>query len=35
MTALAVARTRVDPPATLPVDQLSLTSLKLLMQCPE
>lgn len=26
---------RVEPPATLPVDYLSLTSLKLLMQCPE
>jgi hypothetical protein len=35
MTALATARITVDPPARLPVEYLSLTSIKLFMQCPE
>lgn len=35
MSTLSIDRARVDPPARLPVDYLSLTSLKLFMQCPE
>src|SRR5436305_4733270 len=35
MTALAIDRVRVEPPSILPVDYLSLTSIKLFMQCPE
>jgi putative RecB family exonuclease len=34
MTALTTARVTVDPPSRLPVDYLSLTSLKLFMSCP-
>lgn len=35
MSVLAVNHARVDPPAVLPVEYLSLTSLKLFCQCPE
>jgi hypothetical protein len=35
MSVLDVARVRVDPPAVLPVDYLSLSSIKLFMRCPE
>jgi hypothetical protein len=35
MSVLAVENVRIDPPAVLPVDYLSLSSLKMLMACPE
>lgn len=35
MSVLDLARPRVDPPAVLPVDYLSLSSLRLFMRCPE
>ncbi len=35
MSALAIDRVTVEPPVSLPVDYLSLSSLSLLMRCPE
>lgn len=35
MTALATARVTIDPPARLPVDYLSVSSINLYQRCPE